>query len=140
MKHIKLYESFEGNPLPDHVDRIDKENYHIIVSSGQIDLSPEERITLDGVCKLIKFSEWIIPTNKLFFTMAKETTTHTYMKPLAVFGKAESDGRIQYTLCTYTEYGFNKDSYYVADTLEPLLQVALVDMKAQDRIEWAKIR
>lgn len=120
----------------------------MVISSSQIDLTPEERITLDGVCKLIRFSEWSIPTNQLFFTMAKEATANTFLKPLAIFGKTQSgeyteyttSERTQYTLCTYPEYGFHKDNYYVADTLEPLLQVALSDMKVQPKIDWAEIK
>ena len=117
--------------------RIDKEEYHRILGQGQADLPTEERAALEAVCKSIGFYEWVIPTNKMFFTMAKEVTTHTYMKPLAIFGVTKTR---EHTLCTYTEYGFNKDSYYTAPSLEPLLQVAIDDMKAQPKIKWAEIR
>ena len=137
MKHLKLYEAFEGSKLPEGVMRIDKLEYHRILSSGQADLPTEERATLEAVCKYIGFYEWTIPTNDMFFTMAKHATAHTYMKPLAIFGVTKTG---EHTLCTYTEYGFNKDSYYTAPSLEPLLQVAIDDMKAQPQIEWAEIR
>ena len=137
MKHLKLYEAFEGSKLPEGVMRIDQLGYYKMLGPEQADLPIEERATLEAVCKYIGFYEWIIPTNKAFFTMAKHATAHTYMKPLAIFGVTKTG---EHTLCTYTEYGFNKDSYYTASSLEPLLQVAIDDMKAQPQIEWAEIR
>lgn len=137
MKHLQLYEAFEGGKLPEGVTRLDQLGYHKMLGQEQADLPTGERATLETICKLIGFHEWVIPTNKMFFTMAKEVIRDTYVKPLALFGVTKTG---KHTLCTYGGYGPNKDSWYTAPSLEPLLHVALSDMKAQLQTEWEVVR